>query len=223
MNQGRTDFAQPIEYAPHKEFQGCGQKYPSKRRPPRFSYWDQDFAGRSSSSSSGSSSTCASRRSSGPPTTRCEPRSGSRSPCTCSWPSPATASGSSAISTQSYRPSASMRSRKPLSRKCFRLRDTLPRTAIFATSGRSSTCNRTLLTATGGGDQVPDGVRITTRALDQGLPGVPDWEPDTAEVVRLLEARELSQEIWGLTCHELLPRVDVGREGPALDHPSRTR
>ena len=44
MNQGRTVFAQLIEYASHKEFQGCVRKYPSKRRPRRFSYWDQFLA-----------------------------------------------------------------------------------------------------------------------------------------------------------------------------------
>jgi hypothetical protein len=44
MNQGRTVFAQLIEYASHKEFQRCVRKYPSQRRPRRFSYWDQFLA-----------------------------------------------------------------------------------------------------------------------------------------------------------------------------------
>jgi hypothetical protein len=41
MNQGRTIFAQLIEYAPHKQFQRCVRKYESPRRRRRFSYWDQ--------------------------------------------------------------------------------------------------------------------------------------------------------------------------------------
>lgn len=44
MNQGRTVFAQLIEYASHKEFQKCVGKYPGKRRPRRFSHWDQFLA-----------------------------------------------------------------------------------------------------------------------------------------------------------------------------------
>jgi hypothetical protein len=44
MNQGRTVFAQLIQYASHKEFQRCVRKYPSQRRPRRFSYWDQFLA-----------------------------------------------------------------------------------------------------------------------------------------------------------------------------------
>ena len=44
MNKGRTVFAQLIEYAPHKEFQRCVRKYPDRRRPRRFSHWDQFLA-----------------------------------------------------------------------------------------------------------------------------------------------------------------------------------
>jgi hypothetical protein len=44
MNQGRTAFAQLIEYASHKEFQKCVQRYPAKRPPRRLSYWDQFLA-----------------------------------------------------------------------------------------------------------------------------------------------------------------------------------
>ena len=41
MNQGRTLFAQLIDFAPHKQFQRCVRKYESPRRTPRFSCWDQ--------------------------------------------------------------------------------------------------------------------------------------------------------------------------------------
>ncbi len=41
-----------------------------------------------------------------------------------------------------------MRSRKPLSHKCFRARITLPKLTIFVTSCPFSTYNRTLLTKT---------------------------------------------------------------------------
>jgi hypothetical protein len=44
MNKGRTVFAQLIEYASHKEFQKCVGKYPDRRRPRRFSPWDQFLA-----------------------------------------------------------------------------------------------------------------------------------------------------------------------------------
>ena len=44
MNQGRTVFAQLIDFASHKQFQKCVRKYPSKRGPRRFSYWDQFLA-----------------------------------------------------------------------------------------------------------------------------------------------------------------------------------
>jgi hypothetical protein len=44
MNEGRTVFAQLIEYASHKEFQKCVRKYPDRRRPRRFSHWDQFLA-----------------------------------------------------------------------------------------------------------------------------------------------------------------------------------
>jgi hypothetical protein len=44
MNQGRTVFAQLMEFASHKEFQKCVGRYPPKRRPRRFSYWDQFLA-----------------------------------------------------------------------------------------------------------------------------------------------------------------------------------
>lgn len=44
MNQGRTVFAQLIEYASHKEFQKCVGKYPGKRHPRRFPHWDQFLA-----------------------------------------------------------------------------------------------------------------------------------------------------------------------------------
>ena len=44
MNQGRTVFAQLIEYASHKEFQKCVGKYRGKRHPRRFSHWDQFLA-----------------------------------------------------------------------------------------------------------------------------------------------------------------------------------
>lgn len=44
MNQGRTVFAQLIEYAPHKQFQRCVEKYDHHRRAPRFSHWDQFLA-----------------------------------------------------------------------------------------------------------------------------------------------------------------------------------
>jgi hypothetical protein len=44
MNQGRTVFAQLMEFASHKEFQKCVGKYPPKRRPRRFSFWDQFLA-----------------------------------------------------------------------------------------------------------------------------------------------------------------------------------
>jgi hypothetical protein len=44
MNQGRTVFAQLLEYAPHKQFQRCVERYDRHRRAPRFSYWDQFLA-----------------------------------------------------------------------------------------------------------------------------------------------------------------------------------
>jgi hypothetical protein len=44
MNKGRTVFAQLMEFASHKEFQKCVGKYPPKRRPRRFSFWDQFLA-----------------------------------------------------------------------------------------------------------------------------------------------------------------------------------
>ncbi len=44
MNEGRTVFAQLIEYASHKKFQKCVRKYPDRRRPRRFSHWDQFLA-----------------------------------------------------------------------------------------------------------------------------------------------------------------------------------
>jgi hypothetical protein len=44
MNKGRTVFAQLMEYASHKEFQKCVGKYPDRRRPRRFSPWDQFLA-----------------------------------------------------------------------------------------------------------------------------------------------------------------------------------
>ena len=44
MNEGRTVFAQLIEYASHKEFQKCVRKYTDRRRPRRFSHWDQFLA-----------------------------------------------------------------------------------------------------------------------------------------------------------------------------------
>jgi IS4 transposase len=44
MNQGRTVFAQLIEYASHKEFEKSVGRYPTKRRPRRLSYWDQFLA-----------------------------------------------------------------------------------------------------------------------------------------------------------------------------------
>ncbi len=44
MNKGRTVFAQLIEYASHKEFQKCVRTYPDRRRPRRFSPWDQFLA-----------------------------------------------------------------------------------------------------------------------------------------------------------------------------------
>ena len=44
MNQGRTVFAQLIEYASHQKFQKCVGKYPGKRHPRRFSHWDQFLA-----------------------------------------------------------------------------------------------------------------------------------------------------------------------------------
>jgi len=44
MNKGRTVFAQLIEYASHREFQKCVGKYPDRRRPRRFSPWDQFLA-----------------------------------------------------------------------------------------------------------------------------------------------------------------------------------
>ena len=44
MNEGRTVFAQLIEYASHKEFQKCVRKYPDRRRPRRLSHWDQFLA-----------------------------------------------------------------------------------------------------------------------------------------------------------------------------------
>jgi hypothetical protein len=44
MNKGRTVFAQLMEFASHKQFQKCVRKYPPKRRPRRFSFWDQFLA-----------------------------------------------------------------------------------------------------------------------------------------------------------------------------------
>ncbi len=44
MNKGGTVFAQLMEYASHKEFQKCVGKYPDRRRPRRFSPWDQFLA-----------------------------------------------------------------------------------------------------------------------------------------------------------------------------------
>jgi hypothetical protein len=44
VNQGRTVFAQLIDFAPHKEFQRCVEKYDRHQRTPRFSYWDQFLA-----------------------------------------------------------------------------------------------------------------------------------------------------------------------------------
>jgi hypothetical protein len=44
VNQGRTVFAQLIEFAPHKEFQRCVERYSRHQRTPRFSYWDQFLA-----------------------------------------------------------------------------------------------------------------------------------------------------------------------------------
>jgi hypothetical protein len=44
MNRGRTVFAQLIEFAPHKEFQRCVERYDRHLRRPRFSYWDQFLA-----------------------------------------------------------------------------------------------------------------------------------------------------------------------------------
>jgi hypothetical protein len=44
MNQGRTLFAQLIDFAPHKQFQRCVRKHESPRRAPRFSCWDQFLA-----------------------------------------------------------------------------------------------------------------------------------------------------------------------------------
>ncbi len=40
MNQGRTVFAQLIEYASHEDFQTCVRKYAGKRRPRRFACRD---------------------------------------------------------------------------------------------------------------------------------------------------------------------------------------
>lgn len=53
--------------------------------------------------------------------------------------------GATEMTTQFFRSSASIPSRKPLSHNCFRPRATLPNTAIFPTSCGSSTYNRTLL------------------------------------------------------------------------------
>ena len=44
MNDGRTAFAQLMEYASHVEFQKCVRRYHSPRRKPRFSCWDQFLA-----------------------------------------------------------------------------------------------------------------------------------------------------------------------------------
>ena len=44
MNDGRTVFAQLVEYASHVEFQKCVRRYHSPRRKPRFSCWDQFLA-----------------------------------------------------------------------------------------------------------------------------------------------------------------------------------
>jgi hypothetical protein len=44
MNQGRTVFAELMEYVPHGRFQKCVRKYHAQRRKPRFSYWDQFLA-----------------------------------------------------------------------------------------------------------------------------------------------------------------------------------
>jgi hypothetical protein len=44
VNDGRTAFAQLMEYASHMEFQKCVRRYHSPRRKPRFSCWDQFLA-----------------------------------------------------------------------------------------------------------------------------------------------------------------------------------
>jgi hypothetical protein len=44
MNEGRTVFAQLMEYASHVVFQTCVRRYHSPRRRPRFSCWDQFLA-----------------------------------------------------------------------------------------------------------------------------------------------------------------------------------
>lgn len=41
MNEGRTVFAQLMEFASHEGFQKCVRRYHSPRRRPRFSCWDQ--------------------------------------------------------------------------------------------------------------------------------------------------------------------------------------
>ena len=41
MNEGRTVFAQLMEFASHEGFQKCVRRYHSPRRRTRFSCWDQ--------------------------------------------------------------------------------------------------------------------------------------------------------------------------------------